>query len=254
VPGLADGWRTMANFDANIGGSHKLWWSNADGSASRETKDEPTEARLYPNAWGQAAFTPLSGGLPIRAWLVNGPWRAEALKYTGTPENKRQFQQHFDAVTFPPDSRTIGSGDIAAQPPAKPGQWQVLNARPIDNCLYPDDGHGLHTRGCNLYFASNWIWAPETMEVALELPMQHQNNLSVWLNDARLAETGREQGLYRTVTTPQKITLQAGWNELFLRAYALGYDLHFGAVLKADAGQLWRLRLSAAPQEPGTKN
>jgi hypothetical protein len=244
----------MANFDANIGGSHKLWWSNADGSASRETKDEPTEARLYPGAWGQAAFTPLSGGLPIRAWLVNGPWRAEALKYTGTPENKRQFQQHFDTATFPPDSRTIGSGDIASQAPAKPGQWKVLNARPIDNCLYPDDGHGLHTRGCNLYFATNWIWAPETMEVMLELPMQHQNNLSVWLNGTRLAETAREQGLYRTVTTPQKITLQAGWNQLFLRAYALGYDLHFGTVLKADAGQLWRLRLSAAPQDPGTKN
>ena len=87
------------------------------------------------------------------------------------------------------------------------------------------------------------------MEVALELPMQHQNNLSVWLDGTRLAETAREQGLYHTVTTPQKITLQVGWNQLFLRAYALGYDLHFGAVLKADAGQLWRLRLSATPPE-----
>lgn len=249
VPDLADGWRTMANFDANIGGSHKLWWSNADGSASRETKDEPTEARLYPGGWGQAAFTPLSGGLPIRAWLVNGPWRAEALTYTGSPENKRQFQEFFDAATFPPDSRAVGSGDIAAQPPAKPGQWRVLNARPIDNCLYPDDGHGLSARGCNLYFAANWIWAPEAMEVALEFPMQHQNNLGVWLNGTRLAETAREQGLYRTVTTPQKITLQSGWNQLFLRGYALGYDLHFGAVVKADVGRLWKLRLSAAPPE-----
>ncbi len=51
------------------------------------------------------------------------------------------------------------------------------------------------------------------------------------------------------MNSPQKITLQVGWNQLFLRAYALGYDLHFGAVLKADAGQLWRLRLSATPPE-----
>lgn len=87
------------------------------------------------------------------------------------------------------------------------------------------------------------------MEVALEFPMQHQNNLGVWLNGTRLAETAREQGLYRTVTTPQKITLQSGWNQLFLRGYALGYDLHFGAVVKADVGRLWKLRLSAAPPE-----
>jgi hypothetical protein len=247
VPGLAGGWRTMVNFDANIGGSHKLWWSNADGSASRETNDEPTEARLYPGSWGQATFNSLSGGLPVRAWLINGPWKADALKYTGTAENKRQFQQHFDAATFPPDGRTVAPGDIAAQAPARPGQWQVVNARPIDNCLYPDDGRGLHASGCNLYFAANWIWAPEATEVTLELPQQSQNNLSVWLNGTPLPETAREQGVYRTVNTPQKLTLQAGWNQLFLRGYALGYDLHFGAILKADVAQLWRLRISATP-------
>ena len=254
VPRLADGWRTMANFDANIGGSHKLWWSNADGTASRETNDEPTEARLYPGAWGQATFAPLSGGLPIRAWLINGPWKADTLNYTGTADNKRQFQQHFDDATFPPDSRLIGRGDIASQPPAEPGQWSVLNARPIDNCLYPDDGRGLHANGCNLYFAANWIWAPEATEVTLELPQQSQNNLRVWLNDTQLAETADEQGLYHKVSSPQKLTLQPGWNHLFLRAYALGYDLHFGAILKADAAQLWRLRLSATPQDPRPKN
>lgn len=249
---LDAGLRTMGNFEATIGGAHKLWWSNADGTASRETNDEPTEARLYPGAWGQAAFTPLSGGMPLRAWLVNGPWKAEALTYTGTAENKRQFQQFFDAAAFPPDSRKIEPRDIASQVPAQPGQWQVANTRPIDNCLYPDDGQGLHARGCNLHFAANWIWAPEAMDVELELPQQHQNNLRVWLNDKPLAETAREQGIYHTANSPQKLTLQPGWNRLLLRAYALGYDLHFGAILKADPAQLWRLRLSTTPQEPGT--
>jgi hypothetical protein len=148
----------------------------------------------------------------------------------------------------------IGHGDIALQPPAKPGQWSVLNARPIDNCLYPDKGRGLHATGCNLYFAANWIWSPEAMEVTLELPQQSQNNLRVWLNDTQLAETAHEQGLYHKVTSSQKLRLQTGWNHLFLRAYALGYDLHFGAILKADAAQLWRLRLSATPQDPRPKN
>jgi hypothetical protein len=43
------------------GGAHKLWWSNADASASREVNDEPTEARLYPGSCGQAIFAPNGG-------------------------------------------------------------------------------------------------------------------------------------------------------------------------------------------------
>jgi hypothetical protein len=239
VAGLAGGWRTMGNFEVTIAGARKLWWSNADGSASRETKDEPTEARLYPGSWAQIAFTPLTGGLPVRAWLVNGPWKAKELEYTGTGENKRQFQQFFDSATFPPDDRSLSADELKT--------WRLFNARPIDDCLYPDDGRPLYHSGCHLYFATTWIWSPVAQETDIEFPMQHQNNLSVWLNDTKLSEASREKGVYHTVESPQTVALKSGWNRLFLRAYALGYDLHFGTILKADPDRLWQLRLSTQP-------
>ena len=71
--------------------------------------------------------------------------------------------------------------------------------------------------------------------------------LSVWLNDAKLKEASREQGVYHTVDSPQTVNLKSGWNWLLVRAYALGYDLHFGAVLKANPDRLWQLRLSTQP-------
>ena len=238
---LIGAWRTMGNFEVTIAGARKFWWSNADGSASRETKDEPTEARLYPGSWSQIAFTPLTDGLPVRSWLVNGPWTSKELKYAGTAEGKRLFQQFFDSTTFPPDDRSKPlSGDALKT-------WRLANTRPADHCLYPDDVHPLYHAGCNLYFATTWIWSPEAQEIAIEFPMQSQNNLSVWVNDARLKETSREEGVFHTVDSPQTVALKSGWNRLLVRGYALGYDLHFGAILKADPDRLWQLRLSTQP-------
>jgi hypothetical protein len=70
TPDWSEGLRTTIDFDANFGGNRKLWWSNADGSASRETNDEPTEARLYPGAWGPLELATLSRGLYVRQWQV----------------------------------------------------------------------------------------------------------------------------------------------------------------------------------------
>ena len=239
---LTGAWRTMGNFEVTIAGARKLWWSNADGSASRETKDEPTEARLYPGSWSQIVFTPLIDGLSVRTWLVNGPWTSKELKYTGTAENKRLFQEYFDRTTFPPDDRSQRLRGAEAMK-----TWRLANTRPTDHCLYLDDGHPLYHAGCNLYFATTWIRSPEAQEIEIEFPMQHQNNISAWLNDTRLTETSREKGVYHTVKSPQTVTLKSGWNQLFLRGYALGYDLHFGAILKSDADRLWQIRLVAQP-------
>jgi hypothetical protein len=248
MPALDGGWKTMANFEATIGGAHKVWWSNADGSASREVNDEPTEAGLYPGSWGQALFAPLVETLPVRAWFVNGPWHARDLKYTGSGDNKRELQQFFDDAVFPPDARKITGADIATGTTPKPEQWRMLTARTTDGLVYPDNAASLYTNGCTLHHAAVWIWAPDAMEVALEFPQEHQNNLRGWLNDAQLAETSRE-GIYHTLNSPQTVTLQAGWNQLFIRGYALGYSLQFGAVVKADPAILWRLRLAATPPQ-----
>ncbi|MCX7049903.1 MAG: hypothetical protein NTX50_31025 [Candidatus Sumerlaeota bacterium] len=47
---FSGGMSTMVNFEATFGGHNKFWWANRDASASRETYDEPTEARLYPGS------------------------------------------------------------------------------------------------------------------------------------------------------------------------------------------------------------
>ncbi|MFZ2654036.1 MAG: hypothetical protein WAX69_03915 [Victivallales bacterium] len=56
LPVLGPEVRTNVDFEATLGGRTKFWWANTDGSASRETYDVPTEARLYPNAWAPAEF------------------------------------------------------------------------------------------------------------------------------------------------------------------------------------------------------
>jgi hypothetical protein len=127
--------------------------------------------------------------------------------------------------------------------------WRAI---PLSNQRTPhsDFKDPLHNPGS----ASNGLHEPEEYRSSpLQLPRRITHLRywgDYWQDDRSLlvSATGAAD-LYRTVTTPQKITLQAGWNQLFLRAYALGYDLHFGAVLKADAGQLGRLRLSVTPPE-----
>ncbi len=58
MPAFTRDLRLPINFSANFGGKNKSWWANADGLASRETSDEPTEAMLYPDSWGTAVFVP----------------------------------------------------------------------------------------------------------------------------------------------------------------------------------------------------
>jgi hypothetical protein len=56
---------TFLKFEATFGGHNKFWWANSDGSASRETYDEPSEARLYHGSWALAQFAGLKGGVTV---------------------------------------------------------------------------------------------------------------------------------------------------------------------------------------------
>ena len=53
---LAPGARTTADFAATLGGVTNFWWANVGGLSNTATTDEPSEARLYPGAWGLAQF------------------------------------------------------------------------------------------------------------------------------------------------------------------------------------------------------
>lgn len=61
----------------------------------------------------------------------------------------------------------------------KAGQWRLLAAGGLpaaqsrdravggDHCLIPETA-SLYTAGCNLHYATAWIWAPKATDVTLE--------------------------------------------------------------------------------------
>ena len=79
---FAGGLRTLVNFEATFGGHNKIWWANSDGSASRETYDEPTEARLYPGSWAPAnspgSIAESSSGIGCSPVLSAAPARSDS--------------------------------------------------------------------------------------------------------------------------------------------------------------------------------
>lgn len=113
TPDWSEGLRTTINFDANFGSNRKIWWANADGSASRETNDEPTEARLYPGAWGPLELAPLSRGLYVRQWQVIGPFGFGKLPQLDVRSGRGQICVTLADLKFPPelqgDARDGGS-------------------------------------------------------------------------------------------------------------------------------------------------
>ena len=115
MPELTNGWRTQVNFSATIGGSHKIWWSNADGSANRETSDEPSEARLYPGSWAQAQFETIAN-LPARHWRGIGPFGFAELPTHDHREGRNEITRHLAAAVFPPETElnfnAVYTGDI----------------------------------------------------------------------------------------------------------------------------------------------
>ena len=136
IPGLTalgSNVRTMANFEATFSGHNKFWWSNADGSANRETFDEPTEARLYPGAWAPLSFQGLEGGVVVRNWQVCGPFGgpgAEKFRddlnglMPGTNKDMKTAGREFcEAAKYPPDDGKVDlkatySGEIVQ------GYWE----------------------------------------------------------------------------------------------------------------------------------
>jgi hypothetical protein len=103
TPDWSEGLRTTIDFDANFGGNRKLWWSNADGSASRETNDEPTEARLYPGAWGPLELAALSRGLYVRQWQVIGPFGFGKLPHLDLRSGRSEICATLAGLKFPPE-------------------------------------------------------------------------------------------------------------------------------------------------------
>ncbi len=265
LPALAQpftgGFRTLVNFEATFGGHLKFWWANSDGSASRETYDEPTEARLYPGSWAPAEFVGLDSGVVLRNWLVCGPFGGPGTeKFKADPngvvagtnkEMKAAVREFCEAAKYPLDAGGVDlaatfSGDLVQGYWRDPGQvgWKPETVEALDTRVICGGGG-------QVWYGATWVYAPAPVELDGELqghPMTELrwtvNGEPVPMKQADYVKNKKEVDR----VAPHKFTLRAGWNEIRFRGYCTGYPpFRAGLVLKGAPEKLWPLKLAATP-------
>ncbi len=259
LPTLSGGMKTQVNFSATFGGHNKFWWANSDGSASRETFDEPTEARLYPGSWAPAQWAGLEKGILVKNWQICGPFGGpgtENFKYDpngkmpgSDKDMKGAVREFFEAATYPPDGgkvdlNAVYQGELVRGYWNDPGQvkWKAAQVADLDTRV----AFG----GAEVWYGATWIHAPRATELEFQFQSHPQTYLRWFLNgEALKVESYKEETDLRRVAS-QKVTLRAGWNQVFVRGYCTGYSpFRAGLVLQGDEANLWQLRLSGVPQE-----
>ena len=258
---LAGGFGTLVNFEATFGGHNKFWWANRDGAASRETYDEPTEARLYPGSWAPAQFQGLEGGVVARHWMVCGPFGgpgAEEFKadpngiILRTKKDMKQAVREFcEAAVYPPDDGKVDASVRYTGPQVKgywpdpgPVAWKPAQTAELDS-------RARLGGGAQVWYGATWVYAPAAAEVTCQFQSHHQTSLRWFLNGVRVPVQDADYSKgddNRHPVAQRPITLRAGWNQILYRGYCTGYPpLRVGLVLQAPAETLWKLQFSGSP-------
>jgi hypothetical protein len=249
-----DGWRTEGNFDANFGGHDRFWWSDADGSASRETLDEPTEARFYPGAWSPVQCVPMTT-LPIRSWMAIGPFGSPAIDRLDYDKDRDAVIKILFGAAFPPDTtRNMGAvydGPLthtrSAQRRVSWHEVELGGGTDVDfqKALGWDGGNDEGTA-----YLLTHIYTPEATDVTLHV--SHPNGqyaIHGQLNGQSLPVVKKWPEPWIQLDATQPLHLRAGWNELLIRRDFIWGDMTLGASLQADPAVLWQLRVSARPPD-----
>jgi hypothetical protein len=249
---LTDTFRTMTNFSATFAGHNKFWWANRDGSASRETYDEPTEARLYPGSWAPAEFQGLGNGVVIRNWLVCGPFGgpgAEHFQPDPRDKMKDAVRAFCEAAKYPPDD---GKVDLAAiyNGEQLQGYWPLPGAIRWK----PEKIADLDTRiilgpSAQTWYGATWVFAPADTELEFQFQYHPQTFLRFSLN-GQVVQSGevRAERDEKVPVAKKKLTLRRGWNQIMFRGYCVGYPpFRAGLVLVGSPEKLWALKLSVTP-------
>jgi hypothetical protein len=260
LPPLGSGVRTMANVEATFGGHSKIWWSNADGSASRETYDEPTEARFYPGAWAPLGFQGLDAGVVVRHWQVAGPFGgpgAELFKedlnghMPGTNKDYKQAGRDFcEAAAYPPDRGTVDlkevfRGELIHGYWGKPGElrWRKASVEDLDTRV-------LLGASAQVWYGASWVQVPQDLEIEFRFQGHPQTCLRWFLNGEKVQD-GEIRGDVGKAFAAKTLTLKKGWNAVMFRGYCVGYPrFRAGLVFSGPPERLWQLRLSAVPPDP----
>jgi len=249
-------YRTLVNFSANLGGHNKFWWANTDGSANTETYDEPSEARLYPGSWATAQFKGLADGYTVRNWLILGPFGGPgAEKFVDDPKNKEEVKAFYDNAAYPPDDGKVDPKATYSGPLIQ-GYWKdpkEIRWKPVE--IADMDTRAVVGGGSQVWYGATWIYSPTAQEMTFELQGHNMTYLRWFLNGEPLASTNPEKHYKPSPTirilrtASEKVSLRQGWNQVYFRAYNVGYaPFKVGLVLKAPAEQLWPLRFSNQPQ------
>lgn len=255
------GYRTLLNFEATFGGHNKFWWANRDGSASRETYDEPSEARLYPGSWAPADFVGIDGGVTPRNWLICGPFGGPGIeqfswnpngKVPGTNKDQKvAVIELLDAAKYEPDGKPVDAkGKYSGE--AIRGWWPD----PRSVTWKPATIEDLDTRvklgqGAQIYYAATWIFAPQEVTLPIQFQSHAQTYLRWTVNGEAMPikdKEYKEDGEFRRRVAERPVKLRAGWNEIVVRGYCTGYGpFRAGVQLKGDLEQLWKLKLAGSP-------
>jgi len=255
--------RTLVNFEATLAGHNKFWWANRDGSASRETYDEPTEARVYPGSWAPAQFQGLEGGVVVRNWLICGPFGGPgAEKFTrdprdvmpGTNKDWKQAARDFcEAATYPPDDgkvdlQAVFTGDAIRGywPDPRTVRWQPATIADLDQRVVLGPS-------AQVWYGATWVHVPAATELELRFQGHPLTHLRWFLNGQRLPVLDYQGGKdSKHPVATKTLTLRSGWNQILFRGYCVGYPpFRAGLVFDGPAEKLWTLQLSARPPEPG---
>ena len=257
LPALSSSLRTMVNFEATFAGHNKFWWSNADGSANRETYDEPTEARLYPGSWAPLQFQGLDKGIIVRHWQICGPFGGPGAEVfqadlrgplPGTNKDSKEAARELcEAAEYPPDDGKVDlkatyQGEMVQGYWAKPGAVRWTKATVAD----------LDTRvvcgvSAQVWYGATWIHATQDTQVEFQFQGHRQTYFRWFLNGGKVLE-GEIKGEEGPPAAAKILTLRKGWNQVMFRGYCVGYPkFRAGLVLMAPPERLWQLRLSATP-------
>jgi len=259
LPRLSGDVRTMVNFEATFAGHNKFWWVNSDGSANRETYDEPSEARLYPGSWAPAQFQELDHRLVVRNCLICGPFGgpgAEKFAYDlmgplrGKKIDAKQAAREFcEAAVYPPDNQNVDLQAVYRGELVR-GYWRD----PLQVGWRPAKTADLDTRvvcgpAAQVWYGATWIYSPANTTVAFEF-QGHPQTYYRWFHNGdevlngQIGTTGKPEVMEKT------LSLRRGWNQVFFRGYCTGYPpFRAGLILKASPETLWSLRLSAVPPD-----
>ena len=255
LPAFNGEFRTQVNFDATFGGHNRIWWANADGSATRETYDEPTEARLYPGSWSQSKFEPMSS-LPIRAWSVIGPFGFAKLLQLRHREDRPEITRTLEATAFPPEKEIdLHASFTGEQTQTRKGthtlKWKPANISG-DRVLFES---ALGWKGCEdegTAYLVTWVQAPHATAIKLKVLDEHGHHaVRIWMNDQALSAVHPKgqnaKDLHHALDTTQPVALQAGWNKLLLRYDQIWGGNQVGLTVDAAPEVLWSLKFSGTP-------